>query len=279
VAHFDDGNELRNSVEDLVRLGAEAAPPREVPGGNIPYALVPEGFNIQSLESFIHNEHRLHPERVKAHVGVLDPESFIEYYTLFSDPNSRIFASEPDLKVLAVLDYHGAKEGGPRWGHHKLELKLRQSTEWQRWNKQNNQQLTQQAFAEFLEQNAIDISSPSPAAMMEVARDLEAKTDVEFGSGLRMQSGQVQLKYTETIKTTVGGGQIEFPDRFTLSVPVFVGAPRISMDALLRFRIREGKLILWFTLIRPEEVQRTAFLNARDQIASTLEVVVINGTP
>ncbi len=49
------------------------------------------------------------------------------------------------------------------------------------------------------------------------------------------------------------------------------------MDALLRFRVNGGKLVLWYTLIRPEEVMRTAFIAARNVIAEKLGVDVING--
>lgn len=267
------------SLDQLVRLGTEAAKPREVPGGNIPYALVPEGFTLQSLEPFIHNEHKLAPERVKGTISVLDAESFVEYYTLFHDPNSRVFAHEPDLSVLAILDYHAAGEGTARWGQHRLKLGLRRSVEWDRWTGANNKQLTQQQFAEFLEQNSLDISSPSPASIVEVARDLDAHTEVEFGAGQRMQDGQVRFKYTEQIRATVGGGEIQVPERFTLSIPVFIGGEPIAVDALLRFRVKDGKLVLWYTLIRPEQATRDAFLAIRNQIADTLKLTIINGTP
>lgn len=267
------------TLQELLKLGAIAGTARDVANGNTQYALVPEGFQIESLSEFIYNEHAKAPERIKQKVGVLDPESFIEYYQLFGDENSRTFAYEPDLSVTSVLDYHGAKEGAPRWGDHQVRLTLRKSVEWERWNGANNKQVGQQAFAEFLEQNAIDITSPTPANMMEVANDLQATTDVQFGSGIRMADGQVRFKYSEEIKATVGGGQLQVPERFTLALPVFTGGPRVPMDALLRFRVKEGKLLLWYTLIRPEEVLRTAFLAARDQIAGTLKVVVINGTP
>jgi uncharacterized protein YfdQ (DUF2303 family) len=267
------------SLNELVRLGTDAAKPREVPGGNIPYALVPEGFTLQTLENFIHNEHNATPERVKATVSVLDAESFVEYYTLFNDPNSRMFADETNLSVTAILDYHAAGEGTPRWGHHRLKLGLRKSVEWERWTGSNGKQLTQQQFAEFLEQNSLDISSPSPASIVEVARDLDAHTEVEFGAGQRMENGQVRFRYTEQIKATVGGGSMEVPERFTLSISVFIGGTPIAVDALLRFRVKDGKLVLWYTLIRPEQATRDAFLAIRNQIADVLKLTIINGTP
>ena len=263
------------SVAQLARLTGE---PKIIDHGNIPFAVIPADAKIESLEKYVFNEHAERPERIRQSVTVLDPESFIQYYNLFADQNSRVFAYEPEIKVSAVLDYHGAlSEGSPRWCQHRLTLTLRQSEEWKIWIGKNNAQFTQMAFAEFLEQNAIDIVRPDPAHMTDVARDLEATTEVEFGAGSRTQDGQVRFKYTETVKATVGAGKLEVPERFTLSIPVFIGGPRISMDGLLRFRVKEGKLVLWFTLVRPEEVMRTAFISARNTIAEKLGIDIING--
>lgn len=268
------------AIQQIVSLARQGVAVQQIPmNGTIPFAVIPEGHKLQSLVELIYNEHNTAPERVKANVTVLDPASFIEYYTLFSDPNSRVFADETTLRVLAVLDYHGAGEGGPRWGSHRVTLALRQSEEWKVWLSGNNKQMAQQTFAEFLEQNSMDIVKPSPADMLAVARDLEATTEVEFGSGIRMSDGQMRFKYTETTKATVGAGTLAVPEQFVLNIPAFIGGERVPMQALLRFRVREGKLVIWYTLVRPEEVIRTAFIAARDAIADSLKLTIVNGSP
>ena len=266
--------EVVSAIAELVRSGAG---PQSVPNGNVPYVLVPEGHKAQALPELIFNDHNATPERVKATVSLLDPASFIEYFKLFSDDASRVFAYEPEIKVTAVFDYH---ESGvePRWGQHRAVLSLRRSEEWQTWTGSNNKQFTQAAFAEFLEQNAMDIETPQPAQMMEIARDLQATTEVEFGSAQRMQDGQVRFKYTESTKATMGGGAIAVPERFMLTLPIFVGGSEIDIEAMLRFRVKEGKLVIWYTLVRPESATRNAFLAARNQIAEALSITILNGS-
>lgn len=263
-------------ISDMSRLGMG---PQYVKDGNVPYVLVPEGTRAVPMPELVYNEHAATPERIRGNITVLDPGSFTQYYTLFNDPNSRVFADETTLKVLAVLDYHGAGEGTPRWGQHRLTLGLRLPEEWKSWAGHSNKQMTQQGFAEFLEQNALDVTKPSPAEMMEIASDLQATTEVEFGSGLRQADGQVRFKYTEVVKATVGGGEVKVPERFTIQIPAFVGGDRVPMDALLRFRVKEGKLTFWYTLVRPEEVIRNAFIEARNAIAKDLGITIINGVP
>ena len=169
-------------------------------------------------------------------------------------------------------------EGSPRWGQHKLTLTLRQSEEWKIWTVSNNKQLTQQQFAEHLEQNGLDIAKPSPADMMEIASDLQMTSDVEFSAGNRQSDGQTKFKYTETKTTTVGAGAISVPDRFTLSIPPFVGCDSVSMEALLRIRVKENKLTFHYTLVRPEAIIRTAFKTAVAVIETELKIKIIAGS-
>lgn len=274
-------NELNvDTVNRLVGLGTAAAVPQMAPGANVPYVLVPEGYKAQPMPELIFNDFEKPPKRVVGTVNVLDPVSFAEYFNLFKDAQSRVFADEQALKVTAVLDYHNSgKPSDPRWCQHRLVLALRSSEEWKVWSGSNNKKFTQGEFAEFLEQHAIDITVPSPAAMMEVARDLQATTEVEFGSAMRNNDGQVRFKYTETTKASVGASQLAVPEDFAIELPVFVGGQDITVQALLRFRVNSGKLCIWYTLVRPEEAVRNAFAAARDEIAEKLQLVIINGAP
>ncbi len=265
-------------INRLVELGRISAEPKVAPGANVPYVMTTDG--PKAMPELVFNDYEKAPKRVTATVGVLDPVSFGEYYRLFQDGNSRVFADEQKLQVTAVLDYHNAgKPSDPRWGAHRLILGMRHSEEWKVWTAANNKKFTQIEFAEFLEQNAIDIAAPTPAAMMEVARDLQATTEVEFGSAQRMNDGQVRFRYTEQTKATVGGAQVAVPEDFQIEIPVFIGGGDVRVHALLRFRVNQGKLVIWYTLVRPEESVRIAFSEARTQIASELGVIIINGTP
>ena len=275
------GSIPNETVQSLIELGRQTAGPttiQMVQGIPVPFIIV-QG-KVTPLPDLKFNEHANTPERIKQNVTVTDPASFIEYYSLFADGDSRVFGDESALKILAVLDYHHAEGDGPRWGQHRLTLGLRSSTEWLTWWKSNNTQMTQQQFAEFLEQNATDIVTPDPAAIREIASDLECTVDVDFASAQKQAGGRLNFRYTETTKTTVSGGkQVTVPDQFVISIPAFIGGQRVPVQALLRYRIKEQKLIFFYTLIRPEEVVRMAFNDARQEIADKLTVSIISGSP
>lgn len=268
------------TLKELVRIGQMTGEPKQVAG--IPFAVIPDDCKLEDLTKFRFNQYAERPHRAIGTAAVLDAASFIEYYTLFSDENSRVFADETTSKVLAVLDYHGAgSEGGPRWGQHRVRLDLRSSPEWSTWINRNGvaHKMTQMEFAEFIEDNTPDIREPSAATMLEMARSLQAKTDVDFSSAIRTNNGQVQFKFTESIKGTYGSGNVEIPEQFIVGIPVYVGSPRVAITARLRYRLNSGKLSIWYDLLRHEAVEREAFLSALDGIKGALNVTIINGVP
>lgn len=270
----------REFLREAVRLGQNVGEAKPLVNG-IPYAVIPQDSKIESLEKFLHNDYAERPHRKKGTVSVLDAASFIEYYSLFSDEHSRVFADETKSQVLAVLDYHGIGDNAPRWGQHRVRLDLRHSEEWITWCGSNGQahKMNQLDFAELIEDNAPDIKEPNAATMLEMARTLQAKTDIDFSSAIRTSNGQVQLKYNEIIKGTYGSGNVEIPEEFVILIPVYVGAPRVSIRGRLRYRLASGKLSIWYDLLRPEEHKRAAFLHTLSQIKDSLKVTVIHGEP
>lgn len=268
------------SVKELVQLGRNAVGAQVPVTGALPFVVIPQDHKIQDLKDLVYNEYTPFPIRKEGTVKVFDAGSFCDYYTLFCDPNSRVFADETTGRILAVLDYHGAgSDGGPRWGKHRIDLTLRDSTEWKRWTGSDGKKFSQLDFAEFIEDNAPDIIDPNGAAMLEVARDLQARTEADFGSAVRLQNGQVQFKYSETIRATVGAGQLEVPERFKVAIPVHIGGDRVGLTARLRYRISSGKLTFWFDLLRADAIKRDAFLAVRQSIGDSLAITVINGVP
>lgn len=266
-------------IADIVKLARGAVTVQTLDKGGVPFAVIPADCKVESLAAMLYNVHNERPQRKSGVVKVFDAPSFCEYFLKFSDEHSRVFADETASKILAILDYHGAGENAPRWCAHRIELTLRKSEEWKLWTGNNGKQLEQDKFATFLEDNAPDVIKPHGATMIEVARDLSAKTDVEFGSAIRLQNGSVQFKYTETVKGTFGNAQLDVPEKFVVAIPVYVGTERVEMTARMRYRINGGKLTFWYDLLRADVVEREAFLAVYREIAAKLGVTIINGAP
>ena len=265
-------------LDKMLKLGQSTGDVKN--SGGLPFVVIPQDCEVQDLSALIYSRFAARPHRIIQAVTVQDVASFVAYYSLFSDPNSRIFADEPNSKVLAILDYHAAGEGSPRWGDHKLTLQLTASDEWKAWIGKNGQQakMSQTDFAEFIEDHTPDIRQPDAATMLEMARTLQAKTDVDYSSAVRLNNGQVQLTYNEQVKGTFGAGKVEIPESFLISIPVYTGSERVPITARLRYRLVSGKLSIWYDLLRYRDVIRDAFKTEIAAMREKLAVTIIDGS-
>jgi uncharacterized protein YfdQ (DUF2303 family) len=130
------------------------------------------------------------------------------------------------------------------------------SREWQTWTKANRQQMSQLAFAEFLEDNLPDIAAPDSTSLLEMVLAFEATKGGAFKSVQRLQSGDVNFAYVDEV---TGGGAVKMPPKIALNMPVFERGEPYAVDARLKYRIKDGGLSLWYELVRPHVTSRQAF--------------------
>lgn len=263
------------AIRDLAR---EAYTP--VTSETVHFVVAPAGSVVHSLQG-LQYPFGLPPDQIRVSLKFQDATSFISYVNSFKDHRTRIFADSTinSLSFSAVLDYHGAgSEMLAEFLSHRATLTLQRSEEWKLWYGLNDKLVPQSEFAEFLEDNRADIVKPDSATMLEIAKDLQAHSDVNFGSKINTRNGAAVLQYEEQIKATVANGSIEIPETFTIRIPVFFGEQPQEITARLRFRINEGKLRFQYKLYRPVEVISKAFDAARSEIATATTLEVWLGT-
>lgn len=249
-------------------------------GTRYPTLVVPEGYKAVPLESAVYNEHSEFPERRVAIPVVTDAASFIEYWKLWEDDGSRAFADRDKGLIVGILDYHlPGSERKPRWGKHRVHLTLKKSAEWATWLKQNKEPMSQIDFATFIEDNAPDITVPNAATFVEIARDMRATADIQLQSKINPTSGATQFQFVDNTKATAGAQNVEVPDAFTISIPIYEGMAKIDIKARIRYRVSSGKLVLWYHLYRAEAMEREAFASVAGTIQTAIGRHVFMGTP
>jgi uncharacterized protein YfdQ (DUF2303 family) len=220
---------------------------------SIPFLLVPDGFKVESVERFLP-----FPQRRRACVSMTSVESFTRYINEFkSDDAPRIFAAKSRNALTCIFDYH-TPGGANGWNEHQAILGLSLSKEWQTWLTSSGRALSQVAFAEFLEDNFLNIVEPNGATVLQAAAHLEAKKTVSFKSGVRLDNGAVQLSYEENVDGK-GKGNLVIPSTFTLGIPVFENGDPVAVEARLRYRIKDDVLTFTYILNNPQKVLDTAF--------------------
>jgi len=245
----------------------------------IHYTILPQPggkFELASLERFQFPQGQP-PERIKACPAFQDGASFCRYVNEYKEDKEdslQVFADTAGVRLEAILDYHEPPDV-PAFCQHRPTWQLTLSPQWQIWFGRHDQLIKQVDFAEFIEDNYRDIESPAPAVMLEVARELVAHSEVNFESKINQKDGTANLRWTEDTKTT---GNTEVPDRFRICIPVFFGEQPVSIDCILRFRIRDGKLSFQYKMYRPAETKLEAFKFAVAGVSQSIGVEVHLGT-
>lgn len=285
-----EDNNASAIIEAARELGkSETERPQQTKIGNLD-VLVRRDGTVLSLERYADN-----PRRKRAAVNLYEAKSFIDYVNSHKVAGrTHLFgvANELGGSFTAVLDYHEGEEvkneeglgALPGWGEHKAVLTLETTPEWKRWIANNGKLLTQEQFAEFIEDNQLDIIAPAAADILDMAQLLQGKKTVNFRGGKNLKNGAIQLEYTEAVEVTGSGvtsrrdDAMQIPDKFTLGIIPFVGAFGVQIDARLRFRIGDGgKLSFAYILNRPYKVIEDAFRFTRQEIEQATKISVLLG--
>jgi len=243
----------------------------------MPFVIVPKDCDLKSLEHLLQRDV---PKRRTASVTLYDPDSFAGYVNAFKVPETRLFADIQQRTILAIVDYHeGGAAGKARWGSHRATLTLRATVPWATWSDQNGKPMTQAAFAAFIEDNLVDVASPDGSVVLAVSRSMEATKGLKFSSDTRLDNGQVQFAYHETVDgaARINERRVPIPPEFILALAPFEGAEPYKVTARLRYRIQDGKLQMWFDLLRPQRIVEDAFGKVLETVGVATGSVILRG--
>jgi uncharacterized protein YfdQ (DUF2303 family) len=267
-----------DAIQKLYDYGAAQVP---VPDGVEPFIVVPDGFELKSLVGM-----QKYPTHIRGTVHVFHADSFLEYWKRFATPASLIFADAQTPALVGILDYHepaetheGQEGHEARHSYHRVAFNFRKSAEWKIWEKKNNDYMPQVEFAEFIEDNLDDIIEPASAEMFEMVKNFDAKKSVNFSSAIRLDNGQVQFKYEESISGAPRGGLFTVPDAFKLSIRPYEGSNHYLVNVRFRYRISPQGLQLKYELVRPhkviEDAVNTIVATVQDALGDKL---ILSGT-
>ncbi|MCW2758081.1 MAG: hypothetical protein JWO46_1827 [Nocardioidaceae bacterium] len=283
-------------TQSAIDAGIAMGEPQPLDEANYPHAfatLVPKGGEL-----FITDLRTLHPElnprpaRKTGTVHVQNSDSFVDYLAKHALPETEVYADGAKFALVAVINAHQdakassgepdavSADQGAGWGDHRCSLELINTPAWTTWLSLNKQWLTQQQFAEHIEDNAQDVIDPDSATMLEIAQHFIAAMGTDFKSVTRLSSSEVKFNYEETVSARVGEtGDLDVPTTFTLELAPFVGGEPHVITARFRYRLRSGQLSLSYHLVRPEEVIEQAFNAHVAAVESRVEAPVFAGRP
>lgn len=245
------------------------------------YHIVPTANGDVRTFDLTGDQYRDQPARKTGTVTVTDVPSFLAVYGKHASEDAEVYADRNRGTITAILNAHTGHGGEPQWQDHRVVLQLKHTDAFNAWTAVNGKLMSQNAFAEFIEDRRADIIEPAAAAMLELAQTFQATTKVDFKSSSILKSGQRQLSYVESIDATAGQrGSMAVPDTMTLAVAVWEGATVADvLTARLRFRITDGRLQLAVILDQLTDVVRAAFEGVIGEVQAGIKVPVLRGTP
>lgn len=251
-----DDQPLTYLAEAITTIGAISAMGLETKphpaGGEV--LIIPDGYREVHLQG-VNPPVRDH---VVAKVTLTDLASFVAYVNDFkTEGATRVFLDASDHPAItAILDYHVPQGAVARCAHRAIYAPDLDAG-WQAWTDIDQKPVQQLSFANFLEEHLRDVVEPAGAKVLETVASLKAKKNVEFESGVELQSGAIQFVHKETVEGQ-GKGEVEIPAQFELGLPIFFNGPAYKMTCLLRYRIQEGKLFFIVKIHQREALVRDA---------------------
>lgn len=249
------------------------------PEGMAPYAIVPEGYEVEYMEV------RDYPLRPVAKVKLRDAASFAAWFNDHKVRRSRIYALLQPAQFLAVIDDFDTSadvasqglSGQADWREFRALFEVPASVEWRTWSGSNKKAMSQVEFAQFLLDNLPDVLEPAGSVLYDLALRFEASTGGAFKSHVRLQDGSTQLHWVN--ETTQGNADARLPDVIKLRIPVFENGQAVDIDARLRFRAKDAQLSIWYELVRPHKVLEAAFRDIWTYIGTQCQTTILLGSP
>lgn len=228
------------------------------------------------------DQYREFPQRKQGTVTVANVGSFAWYWDKHAGPQSEAYADLDRGTFTGVINAHGGPADDTGWQDHRIILQLQQSLPWKTWLRFDRAYLSQQDFAEHIEDNARDVTGTKVTAadLLEIAQSFQANTKVKFSSGKRLATGETQFTYTEDIEAKAGNrGEIVIPSQFELAIRPYEDCAPKPVRARFRYRLADGQLRLGYFLDDPARIARDACDEIAGKLAAECGVTVMHGQP
>ena len=246
---------VTDSAAGFIAGAASVVQIRELAGH--PFLFNPLADSLHDMEKFLPK-----PLRQKETRSVATLDAFNEYVKRFKTEESSIYVtgSNGRYTITAELDHAGAATG-PVWTDRTASFSLTPSEDLERWLASNKKSLTQEDFANLLEERARNIVNPAAADILEMANTLHVTRNLSVKAVRRGSMAKNAILFNQDQSLKAGqDGEIELPTSFDIAVEPFA-------------RYREGTKIK--ALLRPRIVDdQPRFTYELQQVEESIEIVL-----
>lgn len=259
---------MESPINDALHLAttlmAASLEPRHV--ANATFLVLPPGYEKHEITAAVEKANP-EPRRKTGIVQLGNVPSLLQYMADQAVPDEAYVYADIDARSITTVFNDQRCDLLPGWRDHRATFKAEFTPEYALWLSLNKKPFTQTEFAEFIEDNLADLNGDDATLLLNVATTIQASTGINFASAKRLQDGQTQLVYNETINATAGAdGALKIPQKFTLGVRIFKNGEGYMLTARLKFRLASGSVKFHYELERPERAVEDAFNGYVEQI-------------
>lgn len=273
--------EQLDNVQALLDTGAAMTRPITVQGG-FPYAAVPANYTIHYLEHLLPA-----PTRKRADITTLDTDSFIFYTRKHGNSEGSTIYADVDIEtnhfyLVSILNDHGSSPEASQWRDHVCKLSPKQTAEWRNWLNKNKSFFSLPDFSAWLEDNLPNVVAepgmPGDADVLQMIRGF-ARTERHLRKKIDLQDGDVQFEF-DADETDGSQVSVKMFGRLILEFTLFDGSKNAyRVEVRLKCREREGKVMVWYELVRPDRVFKAAVADELAHVKQATGFPVIIGRP
>lgn len=266
-------------LDKLIEMAEQSVAKRVVDEGDGSYMVLARRDD-EAYETLDMEKYQSNPRRAHGTATLRNPESFIKYVNDYKQTETtQLFADE--RSVTAVLNHHARVALDAGWSDWKAVLELKYTPAWTGWvGMAGKGWMDQASFAEFLEENYLDVVTPAGAELLEIVTNLKLASASVVESKLNPSTGAIRIRYEENFVPQGGGdaGVVEIPSHIGLMLAVFEGGEVFAVEALLRYRVSNGAIS--FSVKYRNDLQRKfdeAFEAMCQRIESEVGLPVLRG--
>lgn len=219
------------------------------------------------------------PRRRTGLTVLTELSSFIDHVVRFRESATVVYADSTGPEFIAV---YNENEKGPvheksGWRDFRAVYRCPMSPEWKAWRRHAEKEMTQEQFAEWLDERMDDLAEadgmPKPIEMLEMARNLQIFTKGTFEKKMDPETGSSSMvcKEEQTADST------KIHRAFTCALRVFDGGDLYSVQMRVKFKLLEGRPRFSYSIHRDNELVADAFMEMRTKIEVETERPVYAG--
>jgi len=248
----------------------------------VPYVTLPDGHMIAIPDT---EKYEPNPRRKRGEAVLREAASFKAYVIRHATEASVIFADIDCLTFHAILDHHEGvvgdidcviNEGKAGWASHTATLQLTKTRQWIAWMSLNQRVLSQEQFADFIDERITEIAEPEGAKLAEMVRNLHIRLDTTWENVINPYDDTVKLVWKEEMKT----GTVEVPRQLQLVMAPLEGTKAVTITAKLKINKPNAQGKVGFVISFGDEARQALeleFAAALGEIAEATKVPVFQG--